>query len=417
MPEFRPVPDDQVEAFRSLVGYAFRPEDGPTEEFDPDDLPAPLEVGDRYGLYDGDALQTVCKHIDFRTRVRGDVHRLHGLSAVASPPELRRRGLVRELLAESLAQSRREGVPFSALWPFKRSFYAQYGWATGTRAVEHTLDPGALSFAPDHGHGEFVELDVRKTTKSSSTAHRNAERSEDADDWERAAAVHDAHGAGYELTMDRTEEWWRKRVFAGWESDPYAYGWERDGDLAAYVTYSFDGGDETTLHVRDWAFVDHDARLAVLRFLADHDSQVAEVRVWTHPSEDLLDLLPDTGDVEAELHLCPMVRLVDVRRALGALSYPEGVDCDLVLDVADPLADWNDGAVRLRVADGDATVEPSAGADPDAELGVGALSQLAVGYRGARDLATVGDVDADDRAVDALAAAFPERPTFLREGF
>ncbi len=397
MPEFRAVPDDDRETFHSLVSYAFRPEAGPVEDFDPDDVPTPSTVGTRYGLYDGDDLLTTCKHIDFRTRIRGDFHDLHGLSAVASPPERRRRGFVRELLAGSLKQSHSEGVAFSALWPFKRSFYAQYGWATGTRAVKHELDPGALSFAPDHDHGAFVELED--------------------DDWARVDAVHAAHGARYELTVDRTEEWWRKRVFAGWENDPYAYGFERDGDLAGYVTYSFEGDGDTALQVRDWAYVDHDARLALLRFLADHDSQVERVSVWTHPCEDLLDLLPDTDDVTAEMQLCPMVRLVDVPAALEALTYPNGLEVDVVLAVDDPLAEWNDHTFRVSVADGTATVGREAATNPDAKLGVGALSQLAVGYRHAVELATVGDVTGDESAVADLAAAFPPRPTFLREGF
>lgn len=397
MPEFRQVPDDDRDAFRSMVSYAFSPEDGPFDPEDADDPPPGATVGTRYGLYDGDDdLLTVCKLIDFRTRVRDEFHDLHGLSAVASPPEHRRRGHVGEMLHESLVQSREEGVYLSALWPFKRSFYGQYGWATGTRAVEHELDPDTLSFAPDHDHGAFVELD--------------------ADDWERAGAVHEAHGAPYELTMDRTEEWWRTRVFAGWRDDPFAYGFERDGELAAYLTYTVEDGDEKTLHVRDWAAVDHDARLAVMRFLADHDSQVETVHVWTPEDADLLDLLPDTDDVEARMRLCPMVRLVDVPDALEALSYPEDATRDLVLDVTDPLADWNDDTYRLRVTDGTATVERT-DASPDVELGVGALSELYVGYRDAHALATVGDVESSGNAVDALAACLPERPTFLREGF
>ncbi|MFB6269617.1 MAG: enhanced intracellular survival protein Eis, partial [Halobacterium sp.] len=197
-----------------------------------------------------------------------------------------------------------------------------------------------------------------------------------------------------------------------------AYGFERDGDLAAYLTYTVESGDDgKTLHVRDWAAVDHDARLAVLRFLADHDSQVDSVQFWTPADADVLDLLPDTEDATAELRLCPMVRIVDVPDALGALAYPEDAACDLVLGVDDPLADWNDQAVRLRVADGEASVDTADAADADAELGVGALSQLAVGYRSAHDLATVGDLRAEDDAVDALAAVLPERPVFLREGF
>lgn len=418
MPEFRPVPERDVTKFRSMVRYAFRAQEGPTdpEAMDPDDVPEPWKLGDRYGLYDGDDLLTVCKHIPFQRRVRGDFHAVDGLSAVASPPESRRRGYVREMLHGSLAASRENDVYLSALWPFKRSFYAQYGWATCIRAVNHELDPDALAFTRGHRHGEFVVLD--------------------ADDWERCDAVHDAHGEGYELTLDRTEEWWRKRVFTGWEDDPFVYGWEReavsgsgatgdlsegqsesDGELAAYAAYSVDSGDDGgTLTVHDMAWVDHDARLALLRFFADHDSQVETVAFWSSEHDDVLDVVPDPDDGTAELQLGAMFRLEDVPAALEALSYPADVTADLVLEVDDPLAEWNDDTYRLTVEDGSGTVERT-GEDPDAELGVGALSQLYVGYRGAQDLATVGELSADDAAVDSLARVLPERKTLLREGF
>jgi len=395
MPEFRRVPDADTDTFHGLVRYAFSPEDGPPDE--DDETPAAWEVGTRYGLYDGDDLLTACKLVDFETRVRGEFRALDGLSAVASPPESRRQGHVRELLAGALRESRENGVHLSALWPFKRPFYGQYGWATCSRGVEHECDPETLAFARDRDGGEVVRLD--------------------ADDWERMDAVHDAHGERYDLTMDRTEEWWRKRVLTGWGDDPYAYGFERDGDLAAYVVYDVDSGDDgKVLRAQDVAAVDHDAMLAVLRFCADHDSQVDRVRFWTPADADLLDVIPEADDVDATLHVGPMVRLVDVPAALEALSYPDGVSGSVTVAVSDSLADWNDDTFRLTVADGEATVEPTSG-EPAVELGVGALSQLAVGYRSADELATVGDLSGDDEAVGFLGSALPARPTLLREGF
>ena len=399
MPEFRPVPESDVPEFRSLVSYAFRPHEGPTdpEDVDPDDIPAAWKLGRRRGLYDGDDLLTVCKLIDFSTRVRGDFHPMDGLSAVASPPESRRKGLVGDLLAATLEETRDHGTYLSALWPFKRTFYGQYGWATCSRGVEHDVDPEMLSFTRDHRHGEFVELSE--------------------DEWERLDPVHDAHGARYELTMDRTEEWWRKRVFTGYDDDPYVYGWERDGELAAYVAYSVSAGDDgRVLSVLDMAHVDYDALLALLRFFADHDSQVDSVQFWTPADADLLDVIPNADDLDATLHVGPMVRIVDVPEALEALSFPEEISGSVVLDVDDPLAAWNDDAFNLVVEDGGASVE-STEEDADVALGVGALSQLYVGYRGAAELATVGDLDGVEAAVEFLGEAFPERETLLREGF
>jgi predicted acetyltransferase len=396
MPDFREVPESEVYDFRRLVGYAFMPEEEPPDPED-DEITPPMEVGTRYGRYDGEDLIAVCKLLDMQTSLRGDSHPMAGVSFVASPPETRRQGHVKELLADALVQCREDGAYLSALHPFKRTYYDRFGWATATRYLRHSMDPELLSFARDDRDGEFVQLET--------------------EDWERMDDVYRTEVASHELTLDRDEEWWTKRVLAGWRTDPYVYGFERDGDLAAYVVYSVEeNGDGRTFKVHDWAAVDHDARLAVLRFCSDHDSQVEDVAFNTAPDDDLLDVVPNADDVETDLEVSTMLRLVDVPEALEALSYPEDVSGELTLDVADSMAPWNDEMFRVTVEDGAATVEPTA--EPaDAELDVGALSQLYAGYRGARELATVGELAADEATVDHLAELFPTTTTYLREGF
>lgn len=396
MPEFREVPEDDVYDFRTLVGYAFMPEEEPPDPED-DEVKATMEVGTRYGRYDGEDLLAVCKLLDFRTNLRDDTHPMAGVSFVASPPETRRQGHVKEMLADALVECRENGAYLSALHPFKRTYYERFGWATCTRRVTHTLDPELLSFAGDHRHGEFVELEP--------------------EEWERIAPVYETHAASYELTLARSEEWWQKRVLRGWQKDPYAYGWKRDGDLEAYLVYRVDDSDDgRILNVKEWSYTDHDARRSILRFLADHDSQVDEITVSTAPGHDLLDVIPNADDVQTELDVSTMLRLVDVTDALKALSYPEDVSGEVTLDVSDSLAPWNDDTVRLTVEDGAATVE-STTETADVDLDVGALSQLYAGYRGARELVTIGDIEADEDAVAFLADAFPAHTTYLREGF
>lgn len=397
MPEFREVPEEDVYDFRTLVGYAFMPEEEPPDPED-DEIKPTMEVGTRYGRYDGDDLLTVCKLLDFQTNLRGDSHPMAGVSFVASPPENRRQGHVKEMLADALQVCREDGTYLSALHPFKRTYYERLGWATCTRRVTHSLDPELLSFTRDHRHGEFVELDH--------------------EDWERLDPVYEVDAAPYELTLDRDEAWWEKRVLRGWQKEPYVYGWERDGTIQAYLVYRIDDGDDDrTLRLKEWAYTDHDARLAVLQFLSDHDSQVEEVSLSTAPDDDLLDVIPNADDVETDLDVSTMLRLVDVPEALEALTYPEDASGAITLDVADSLAPWNDATFRFAVEDGAAQVVEAATEPVDVELDVGALSQLYTGYRGTRELATVGDIDGDEDAIDFLAEAFPTHTTYLREGF
>ena len=133
-----------------------------------------------------------------------------------------------------------------------------------------------------------------------------------------------------------------------------------------------------------------------------------------------------------------MARMVDVSRALSALSYPADIEADLTIAVADDTAGWNDGRFRLSIADGTGTCEPTddgpeGGSGVDVDVGTSAdsgsgsvdlttsiatLSQVAVGYLSVERAERVGDFEiASTDARNTLAAAFPPGEPFLREGF
>lgn len=430
--EYRPVPEADADEFRRHLTYAFRP----TERYDPEEDPPPWAgMGDRRGIYDGDRLCCTGRHLRFGLRIRGEVHPVAGLSAVSTPPQYRRRGLVRRLLAESLAEYRDRELPFSALWPFEYPFYRRFGWATVSKRATATCAPDALEFA-----------DRRASDGPEAGRYREL----DGDDWRAMAAVYDAQDRP--LAIDRDEEWWRKRVLAGYGDDPYAFGWDRadrtdagadgsegaggsadrgtDGDgardreLRGYVVYDVEESDGgRRMDVAELCAVDHEARLALVRFCRYHDSQVDEVEFDGPPEASLQDLVADPRAVDVEIDPGAMLRIVDVERALGALAYPDG-ERAVELAVADDLASWNDGRFRLRVADGRGTCEriEEGASRPDARVGIGTLSALAAGYYSVEEARHYGDLSVESgtgASPAALAALFPraEPRPFLRERF
>lgn len=402
MVEYRPVPEAERETFHEYVSYAFSPDDGPPE-YDPEELPEMAKLGAMRGLYEDGAPDDeplcVCKHYWFEARVRGDVHPAPGLSAVASPPENRREGHVRRMLAASLEEYRERGARFSVLWPFRYRFYRRLGWDTCNKRTTYECEPEALSFAADEvgDAGRYRKIE--------------------ADDYERLVPAYEAHAADYDLSLDRDDEWWRHRVFAGWETDPFVYAWERDGEVRGYLVYTIAGDwSDRTMRVRELRFADREAYLALLAFCYDHDSQVSTVKLGAPAESTLLDLAPDPEEIDCEVETGPMVRVVDVAETLAALSYP-AVDAHLTLAVDDPLVDRNDGAFALAVDDGAATCRRADDADPDARVDVGALSQLAVGYRSARALRRSGRLDADAETTATLDRLLPERSVYLQDGF
>ncbi|WP_050034242.1 GNAT family N-acetyltransferase [Halorubrum halophilum] len=422
--EYRSFPDERGDEFDAFMRYAFAPAEGP---YDPEEADDHDTIAETRGLFDdgddgddGDPV-AVCAHHYFSLRIRGDDREVAGLSAVASPPEHRRQGNVGRMLRESLAEYRDRGVFVSTLWPFEYPFYAAYGWATASRYRRLTAPPDRLGFVDD----------LIATAGDEAGTFRRL----DEDDYTAVKPVIAAMAERYDLTMDWTEEWWRERALQGWKTDPFVYGWERDGELRAVCAYSFDDdtddvadADDPVLRVSDVAVADDEAWFQLLRFFRNHDSQVAEVRIRAPPDAPLLNLVDDPRAVDCEVRTGPMVRLVDVAAALEALDPDPAVEAAFSLSVADPLVDWNDGTFRVVVADGSVAVEPANGREgddqapdaadaADAAVDVGALSQLYVGYRSVDEVARGDGLVVDSATADDLRALFPPRTTHLREGF
>ena len=413
--DYRPFPEERGDEFSAFMRYAFSPEDGPYDpEEDDDDRE---HLADYRGLFDGDDPVAVCGHHDFTLRIRGRDRDAAGLSAVASPPEHRRQGHIERLLRESLTEYDDDGVRFSVLWPFEHPFYRRYGWATVNRYRWVKAPPEQLAFAAEASDGGDEAGEFRRL---------------DEDDHGAAADLLAATAERYDFTMARTEAWWREYTLRGWKTDPYVYGFERDGDLRALLSYAFeerDDGDGRAMVVSDAAVADPADWDHVFRFCRDHDSQVERVRLRLPADVSLLDRVDDPRAVTEEVRAGPMFRLVDVPDALTALTPDPDLDAAFTLAVDDPLVDWHDRPVRVAVANGEVDAErvdpdePGAAGSTVADVtaGIGALSQLYAGYRDVDDLRAHAPLDVADCGpeglADDLAALFPPRRTFLREGF
>lgn len=427
MVEFRPVESDQAEDYWAILQHAFEIEDGPAHGDDAGDDPPdvgqdewPPELYDPRGLFVDGGLVSVCKLYYLDAYLEDGFTTVGGLGGVATPPEHRRQGYVRRLLVEALREYRDAGVDVVTLWPFSVPFYRQFGWGIANKYTTYELPPDQLRFA--RGTAGTV-------------------RRLDPDDWERLRSVEVAFGSGTALSMRRSERWWRDRTLSSWSGrgEPYVYGYERGGELRGYLLYTVgrsDGG-ERTLRVTDLAHVDDDAYRGLLAFLADHDSQVATIRLPRAAETELLDRVHDPGEIDCTVQVGPMARLVDVADALSGDGWPDGIDARFTLAVEDSLLDRNDRRFVVQIGDGTGTVDPAPadpgadaenadhaggnGADVDAidvSIDVATLSRLSLGsvdVPGAERAGTCTIRDPDVR--EALTAAFPPREVCLREFF
>ncbi|MET0415650.1 MAG: GNAT family N-acetyltransferase [Actinoplanes sp.] len=362
----RVTADDRLTTSFPLAAYAF--ESSPlsaarVEEFR-DYLP--YNQGNRTLIVEGDAgTLAAVSAIPMRQNLRGVVLPMAGVAGVATHPLARRQGHVRALLHQLLDEMRDEGHALSALYPFRPSFYARFGYVGLPK-------PRTVAFTPAD-LGSLVRAELPGEVG-----------------WERIAAGYPAWRAFTERCLQA-----------------------RHG-FSIFPDYRAAG-----LRDRDeyWLVTDPLARMLLLQFLARHVDQVERVTVQVPPDE-----LPELWLTDLDVHVearagrpgssAPMARLLSLDALSGLPAGPGRVRIELTGDrwlAGSHLLDGTTGALEL-VADGGGRV-------PTATLTASGLSALAYGVLDPAELPLrgLGDVPAD--AAAELRGIFPRRVPYLFADF
>ena len=323
--------------------------------------------------------------------VRGLVHDMAGVASVASHPSARRRGLVRALLDRLLRQMLDEGCAVSALYPFRPSFYARFGYVGIPRLRTAAFAPEGLS------HLMRAELpgEVERLPMS-----------EGFEAWDGLTRrlLHQRHGFA---VFDEVRT-------AGFREDKYWVAVARaEGEVIGAVRYQIDryGGD---LVATDLLTTGPLGRALLLQFLARHVDQVARVVVTVSADEvpELwgTDLAVTTeGKVTHPRQGGPMVRVLDMAALSGTPVGPG----DVTIEIAD---DQLVGGVWRLTGDG-GRLAVAKGTTPSATLTVAGFSGLLYGVLDPVEVVTRGLGELSPAAVAPLAALFPRQMPYLFADF
>src|SRR5205809_5434910 len=121
--EIRPLREDELDPFMNMAAQAFRVSPGDARRWRQN-----IDWRELRGLFVDGQLRVGLRLIEMPLMFGGVSIITGGLSAVATPPEFRRQGLIGRLIRATLEEIRGRGWPLSALYPFYYPFYKRYGW-------------------------------------------------------------------------------------------------------------------------------------------------------------------------------------------------------------------------------------------------------------------------------------------------
>jgi predicted acetyltransferase len=314
---------------------------------------------------------------------------LRMITDVTTSATHRRRGLLRRLIEDDLADAVAQGVPMAALTASEATIYGRWGFgpATFNQSVELDTSAGfALRPYDDPGRVEIIEpADAWPHVKSVFDAFHARQRG--SVEW--PAAYQDIHTGAFDFDTGAPNTKIRAAVHL-----------DADDTVDGFVIYSWT--EDHTLKVAEMITLAPVAQLALWSFLAHTDRSQKVTFNLAHPDDPLRWSLVDVDRLKltASRHFL-WLRVLDVPRALAA--RPWGADDSLVLEVDDPQGHAA-GRFRVTTRDGVAEVEP-VDDDPDVSVSAETLGSLYAAGVPVRGLHRSGRIAGTPDAVRRLGAA------------
>ena len=321
--------------------------------------------------------------------IDGEPFKMGGISSVATWPEYRRKGMVKELLQHALHDMKENGQQLSFLHPFSFPFYRQYGWEHAFTQQHYSIPVSKLK--KDWGANGYV----RRVSENPSLLHQ----------------LYTSYAASYNGMLTRDEAWWKQRVLKDDTHIAVAYNPQHEAE--GYIIFIVKNNE---FLVQEIVYNTLNGRKLLLQFIGNHDS-MAENAEMIVPEDDQLALLVDEPRFEQQLKPYFMARIVDAASFLAA--YPFQGNGSLAFQVEDTFFPENNGGYQLRVENGKTKVTHVRGVSGHQIVycSIQILAGMLLGYRRPVDYFRLGKLQTDQETILQLERMVPEKKTFFADFF
>ena len=341
-----------------------------------------------YGIMEGNDLAAKLHLIPFHIYIGKEKFKMGGVAGVATYPEYRRSGYVKELLQHSLQTMKKDGYTVSMLHPFAVTFYRKYGWELCANLLVCHLTKSDL----------VMKKQVNGTVKRFNKENHP----------EEVEKLYETFAERFSGMLVRNEKWWLQAVY---EDLTLAIYYDENKTAAGYMLYKIENYKMT---VDEFVPLHNEARNGLWNFICQHDSMIKELEMTVSENEQLLYTLQEPR-VKTEIKPYFMGRIVDVEQFLKQYELNwNNVQQEVILHITDSFAQWNN--ITVRIANHEITIieEPI---DKGIKLDINALSTILFGYKRPLELNELELISGSEEEIRAFENVVPVRKPFIYDFF
>ncbi|MGN7891993.1 GNAT family N-acetyltransferase [Bacillus sp. 22475] len=341
-----------------------------------------------YGIMEGEDLAAKLHLIPFHIYIGKEKFKMGGVAGVATYPEYRRSGYVKELLQDSLQTMKKDGYTVSMLHPFAVSFYRKYGWELCANLVTCHITKSDL----------VMEKQVNGTVKRFNKENHP----------EEVEKLYEVFAERFSGMLVREKNWWLQAVY---DDLTLAIYYDENKRAAGYMLYKIENYKMT---VEEFVPLHNEARNGLWNFICQHDSMIKELEMTVSENEPLLYSLQEPR-VKTEIKPYFMGRIVDVEQFLKQYELNwNNVQQEVILHITDAFAPWNN--VTVRLANHEITIVEET-TEKGIKLDINALSAIMFGYKRPLELNELELISGSDEAIRSIENLVPVRKPFIYDFF
>ena len=311
---------------------------------------------------------------------------------VSTMPEVRGKGVMKEMMGFLLNDMYERGQNVSILMPVDFRLYRKYGYENCYDILEHRIQVDELS-------GFKINADFRRAKDS---------------DIEKLNEIYVYSNKGLngyvKRDRDRLENMFREAKTDG--SNIYIAENE-DGERMGYMYYSISGG---VFYVREIYFKSVNTLKSILAFIYNHNTQCKDVVIMEDIRNRIGSIIKNPKHTECVLKPFMMGRVINVKGALEGLNT-DGLKNNISISVDDEYIVENKANYKLSKSNGKLSVDKEEYdvEKSDVSLNINQFTQLVFSYKDIKDISEIYDIEIKKDKMEVLEDIFRVRKNHINE--